>query len=195
MKKILAVSSVLLASTSFANADTYPDTYVASEYDPYANFYVGGDLGYTKMSYDDSTIDSSAEDSLPMMNIYAGYNFSNDYAVEVGTFLTSEEDKSTAGGTTDTKEYGMYIDAIAKYHMYENFSLLGSLGIQYSKLKVSGGGINLDEKEVAPRIGLGAEYGFNENMKVRGMARYVFADYDGAASDSMHYTLGLNYTF
>ena len=193
MKKFLAVSYALVLSTSLASAETYTNMGMNDDpYDLYSNFYIGGDLGYNKFNLDDA----AGEDNLPFMNVYGGYNFTDTYAIEVGTFFTKEEGGSNGAEKLDTNHYGMYVDAVGKYQMYENFDLIGTAGIQYSKLKIKGNaGTDFSETEFAPRLGLGAEYAFNDKMKVRGMARYIFSDFDNATSDTMQYTVGLNYAF
>jgi opacity protein-like surface antigen len=193
MKKLLAACSALVLSTSLASADTHASMGLNDDpYDLYSNFYFGGDIGYNKFSLDDA----AGEDNLPFMNVYGGYNFSDTYAIEVGTFFTKEEGGSNGAESLDTNHYGMFVDAVGKYEMYNNLDLIGTVGIQYSKLKIKGNaGTDFSETEFAPRLGLGAEYAFNDKMKVRGMARYVFSDFDNATSDTMQYTIGLNYAF
>lgn len=193
MKKILAIGSVLVASTSMAMAEHRDDPTMMDNWDM-SHFYVGGDIGYTKLDYK-SSLDSIAEDSLPMLNVYMGYEIDPYYAVEFGGFVTKQEDRTVGSTNTDAEEYGMYVDAVGKYELYQDLNALGTVGLQYSKLKVKNSTSSFSETEIAPRLGAGLEYKINDTMNVRGMARYVFSDYDDAVDSSMQYTIGMNYKF
>lgn len=193
MKKVLAICSVLLATTSLAKAEHRDDPNFMQDWS-LENFYVGGDLGYSMIDYD-STLDAIAEDKLPMLNVYMGYNIDDYYAIEWGGFMTTENDRTVSGVSTDAEEYGVFVDAVGKYAMEYDFTLLGTVGLQYSKLKVQNTTTDFSESEIAPRLGAGLEYAVSDNMKVRGMARYVFSDYDGEVGNAVQYTLGMNYAF
>lgn len=193
MKKVLAVCSVLVASTSLAMAEHRTDPNMMDNWDM-RHFYVGGDLGYSKLDYK-SGLDSVAEDSLPMINAYMGYNIDEYYAIEWGGFMTTEESKGSGASKTDAEEYGIFVDAVGKYDLGYDFNALGTLGVQYSKLKVKNSTTDISKSEIAPRLGAGLEYKVTDEMKVRGMARYVFSDYDNAVDNGIQYTIGMNYTF
>lgn len=196
MKKILAVCSVFLASASIAKADHLSDHKepTAMSNMSMSNYYLGGDLGYI-MHDMDGAASSIAEDDLPFINFYVGHDFNKGFAVEWGAFHSSEEDRSVSGVKTDTKEYGVFVDAVGKHHMKHGFTALGSVGVQYSKLKIENSTTKIDDKELIPRLGAGLEYKFHDNMRARGMARYLFSDYNDAVDDTMQYTLGVNYSF
>lgn len=193
MKKILAVCSVLLASTSLAMAEHRSDPNMMDNWDM-SNFYAGGDLGFTKLDYS-ATLDAAAEDTMPMLNVYMGYNIDEYYAIEWGAFMTTQEDRTVGATKTDAEEFGTYVDVVGKYALKYDFTALGTVGLQYSKFKAKGGSIDISESEFAPRLGAGLEYNVSDTMKVRGMARYVFSDYDGAVDNAIQYTIGMNYTF
>jgi len=200
MKKILAVCSVLLASTSLAKADHLSGhsgpapKETAATMNMSSNYYVGGDIGYIMHDLK-GTANTIAEDDLPFINIYAGYNFNKGFALEWGGFHSSEEDRRVGGVKTDTKEYGVFVDAVGKHHMDYGLTALGSVGLQYSKLKIDNATTKIDDKELIPRLGAGLEYKFHDNMRARGMVRYLFSDYNDAVDDTMQYTLGMNYSF
>jgi OOP family OmpA-OmpF porin len=196
MKKLLLTCSALVATTSVALADhntSHKDPSMMDNMD-FNGFYIGGDIGYVQPDYD-STLDALAEDSLPMFNAYMGYDFNDALAIEWGGFLTTEEDRNVGGVSTDAKEYGVFVDMVGTHPLGYGFDAIGSVGLQYSKLKVSNSTTDFDESELAPRLGAGVEYQFTDRMRARGMVRYVFSDYDGQVSDTMHYTVGLNYRF
>lgn len=182
MKKTLAVCSMAIAAATGANATE-------------GKTYMGGDLGYMKTDYDNAGVDAVAKETLPMMNIYGGYNVNENFAIEGGAFATLEQERVLNNESNKTKEYGMYVDAVGKYQVSSNANLLTTAGLQYSKLRVANSSEKVSEKEVAPRFGAGAEYALSDNANVRGMARYVFSDYDNAVDNSMQYTVGMNYKF
>lgn len=192
MKKLLTTCSVLMASTTLAQAE-YSDPTIMDNLDM-NNFYIGADLGYAQVDYK-SSFDALAEDVLPMLNVYMGYNIDSNYAIEFGSFITTKEDRNVNGTKTDADEHGFFVDAVTKHEFYPDFSVLGTAGIQYSKLKVKNSAVNFSESEVAARLGTGVEYKVNDTTKVRGMARYVFSDYENTVGKSMQYTIGMNYSF
>lgn len=193
MKKALLICSALFASTSLAMAENRNDPTMLDNWDM-SNFYVGGDLGYHVFNYG-AQLDAVAENALPVLDVYMGYNIDDYYAIEWGAFVTDGKSRVVSSTKTDAKEYGMYVDAVGKYHIQQDLTALGTLGIQYSKLKATSSSLNFAETEFAPRLGAGLEYNVSDNMKLRGMARYVFADYDGEVNSTMQYTFGLNYAF
>jgi opacity protein-like surface antigen len=205
MKKTLAICSILLASTSLATAaDNYSNPSMMDnnpnmlENWDMTNFYVGGDLGYATLDYSASVADS-ADASLPMLNVYLGYELGNfksiDYALEVGGFITKNTDRTNGGVSTDSQESGIYADLVGKYALPYNFSAIGSAGIQYSKLSVENTTTNINENEFAPRLGAGLEYAINDDLAVRGMVRYAFTDYNDTVQNTAQYTIGMNYKF
>lgn len=193
MKKVLLACSALLATTSLAAAENINDPTMMDNWDM-KQFYVGGDIGYNKIDYD-STLNPLAEDSLPVLNVYMGYNIDEYYAIEFGGFMTKEEDRTVASVKTKAEEYGVFVDAVGRYDLKYDFTALGTVGLQYSKLKAKNSTLNFSENELAPRLGAGLEYKVSDNMKVRGMARYVFSDYDGEVDNTVQYTIGMNYAF
>lgn len=184
-KKILTVCSMMAMATA-ANANSnIPD----------GKTYMGADLGISKTDYDSAAVDAMAKETLPIMNIYGGYNVNENFALEGGVFASLEKERTLGGESNKTKEYGMYVDAVGKHNLTQDTSLLASAGLQYSKLRVASSSSKVSEKEIAPRFGVGAEHSVTDSTSVRGMARYVFSDYDNAVDNSMQYTVGVNYRF
>lgn len=181
-KKITGLCSAMLLTAGAASAAD-------------GKTYMGMDLGVSKTDYDNAAVESVAKETLPLANIYGGYNVNDNFAVEGGVFATLEGDRVLNGESNKTKEYGMYVDAVGKQPITPKTSLLASAGLQYSKLRVANPTDKVSEKEVAPRFGLGAEHSVSDNTNVRAMARYVFSDYDNAVDNSMQYTVGMNYKF
>ena len=189
MIKALGLTAITVFSAGLAMADS--GRIETTTTDPLDGFYFGGDIGYEKINYDDSTLNSSAEDKLPLLNVYAGYDFTDHFAVEGGMFITDSKTK----GSTKAEEYGMFVDAVGKYNVYKSIDLLGTAGVQYSRGKFDNGTTKTSETEFAPRLGLGAQAAITDNMNVRGMVRYTKIDYDDQLNDTLSYTIGLNYKF
>lgn len=195
MKKILLTGAALLSTTSLAMAGPTMNQEPAMNSDR-SNFYIGADVGQNKTKFKPA-IEGYAKDKRTMFNGYVGYKFNEHFALEVGAFGTKNDKVTVGSDVSKTKESGMYLDAVGTHQLGQSgFNVLGSAGVQYSKLKVKGVPSNeVDSKEFVPRLGAGLEYAFTDSLKARGVVRYIFADQKGNSDRNMQYTLGLNYRF
>ncbi len=149
--------------------------------------YVGGSLGPTRYKGPDigglSTDRSSTGGKL-----YGGYEFNDKFGLEAG-YASVGKAKSAAG---DVKGHGLYVDAVGKLPLGQNFSALGRVGAFNGHAKTSGGA---SDSGTDLKYGLGVQYDLNKQAGIRGeWERYRFKSF-GTKADADMYTVGLNYRF
>lgn len=183
--------------------------------------YVGADAQYTDFGYNNNydlggglALDGDAilEDGLPGFNIHVGNRFHKNFGAELGYFRTKEQSKDVAAGstvgpgptvaltgfTTKVKAQGVTLDALGYVPLDEaaRFELIGTAGVSYTKAELEFAGYGSeDESEFGYRLGAGAQYGLDDNISVRGLARYQSADFEDVADNAWTYSLGVNYAF
>lgn len=198
MKKSLLLASVA-ASLFVSQAD-------AMELKP----YVGLDYSYSKASTNDIIVEQALvpsklyEDTYNSVVVSVGTKLHQNFGLEA-FYQKSGEEKGTqavfvSGGSpiaTDKIEtsfdaYGL--DAQGYLSVAKGIELIGSLGLAQYDFEMKGFGKKASDDKIGYRLGAGAQYNFNENFAIRGMARYIILDSD-AVDDMTEFTLGLRYTF
>ena len=145
-------------------------------------WYAGVGLGQAQVSFesvDVSPATLSEDDTSSSYKLFGGYEFSKYFAVEGGyQHLDDFSQTITLGGSSATGKidgYGIFLDAVGKYPVTNNFTVFGKLGVARTRieLKTSASGIfagccsDESETEFNPRYGIGAQYDFNKQMGVR----------------------------
>ncbi len=143
------------------------------------------------------------------VNPYVGVQVNKHFGVELGYLHTGDQSKSfdssvagLAPGTNVTTKAdikGFHLDAVGTYPATEKLDLLGSLGVARLKANitasVAGGSISGSETDTALRAGVGGRYALSDNLGVRGMLRYMKADFNDTTDGLFQYNVGLNYRF
>jgi hypothetical protein len=153
-KIIAAVLSVAVLSAGSA---------FAIELDP--KFYVGGEVLGSKLKAKDENINLKKR---PGAAVFAGSRLNENFGLELGY--------SYLGKTNDVKNTNLSADVLGYLPVNESVDLIGSVGLGRLSSKAAKGAVLSNEKnttsKVAPRLGLGAQYKFDNNVGVRAMARF-----------------------
>ena len=191
------IAGGLIAATAFFNL-------TAAAHD--AGFYVGGAAGQAKTDIDPApftalgAVVTENDERNSMFRIYGGYDVNKHLGIEVayvdlGAFGVS----GTIGGLPFTAfgdTTGYSIAGIGTLPLSERFSLFGSFGVFYSKVKaqasvaaVAGAAKDSDTDLTA---GIGIKYGLSKNWAARLEATHYGLGDNG---DAHSYTLGFQYKF
>lgn len=160
--------------------------------------YVGLDYAYShaKMSKHIDPIKKDYNSGV----INAGVKMGN-YASLEAFFQQSGErktDKFVMDGIADkvkSKFYAYGVDAYGYMPVgCDGFNLLGTVGIANYNIEAKGFGDKYDKDRVGYRVGLGAQYDYNENWSARVVARYSYLD-SKVLDNLQEITAGVRYTF
>ena len=96
--------------------------------------------------------------------LYGGYQFTENWAVELGWTLYADTDVTVGGTKTDMSQWA--IDLVAKgiIPLSNGFSVYGKLGPAYVDSD-RGGSLGSDEDEFTLAYGLGTSYAFSRNFE------------------------------
>lgn len=160
----------------------------------FAQFYVGGGLGYSRVQIEDSALPitgatatslSKDEDDIGW-KLFGGYAFNRYVAVEAGYVdlgkasatrtMTAPAAGSVTGKITNT---GLFADVVGKLPVGGDFSLFAKVGAVYAETKTNfatagavrfAAGTNLSpkERETNWKFGLGAQYDLTKSIALRG---------------------------
>lgn len=126
--------------------------------------------------------------------VFAGYNMGKNFAIE-GGYAKHGKLKASAEtllgvltGRSETE--AIFVDAVGKWPVSQNFGLFGKAGLAYADTEVNASldddpVIRDDNGKLTPKLGLGASYKFTKNVAVRAeYERYFnvggnFTDVDG----------------
>lgn len=192
-----AFSSMLFAGAALLCAPAFAQD---------AGFYVGASAGQSDTKNDTApfvalgaTVTKNDEKN-SAFRIYSGYQFNKNLAVEVafvdlGAFGVS----GTIGALPFTAfgdVTGFSISGVGILPLTEKFSLLGSIGYFYSKVKASAtvatvAGAARDSGSDFT-AGIGLKYNLTKNLAARLEANHYGLDDNG---DAQMYSLGLQYKF
>lgn len=159
-------------------------------------------LGFTNAS-------TSKDENDTGYKIFAGYNFTKNFALEGGYFdlgkFSFNSTTAPAGTLQGTlKVSGFNLDAVGILPIQDNFSVFGRVGVQYAETKDSFSGTgavvvtnpNPKKSETNYKMGLGAGYDFTKTVGLRAeWERYRVSDGLGDKGDVDLYSLGLRFKF
>jgi OOP family OmpA-OmpF porin len=145
-------------------------------------FYVGGEVDWNSPKF--FTVDTNLSTGVePKRNrlgagLFAGLKFHENFAAEFGyNFVRRSKGDSPRGNEVSLKLQNFYIDALGFWPVSPEVDLIASLGA--GRLKPSLDVINetittgdVNKAKFKPRVGLGAQYKFDENLATRIMLRY-----------------------
>lgn len=205
-KKILAAACGLVMSSGFVFA--HDDM----------NFYVGGDVGYSKHGYASEFKNAlasypgsagTAKTKAPTVGLFVGGKFHENFGAEIGyTFFKKAKVDWTGTWNTDyIKANNIYADLLGYMPVDTCFDLIGSVGMGRMKIKFNtnngaDAANNYDsfsKGKVGFRLGAGAQYKFDDHFATRVMVRYQRANIKGvndikAYKSNTSVNLGLTYT-
>ncbi len=171
-----------------------------------AGFYLGGAVGQSKTDIDPApftalgaTVTGNDEKN-SMFQIFGGYQFNKNLGLEIayvdlGAFGVS----GTIGGLPFAAfgdVTGFSVSGVATLPLSEKFSLYGSAGVFYSKVKASATVAAVagaaQDSGTDFTAGVGIKYAFSKSLAARlGVTHYGLDD----NGDAVTYSLGLQYRF
>ena len=187
--------------------------------------YIGLDVATTKMDFGDEQWvkdydggDNYFDDGNTSLSLVVGAKFNKHFGLEA--FYQKSGDGKNEAEYEDNEEWGVWgkdkttisytamgIDAIGYLPINQDFEILASLGlaqydfeskISYSEIGVYGyyeGSESKDFDSLGIRLGIGAQYNFNEHFALRAMARYIKMYDDEYVKSLTEFSLGLRYMF
>lgn len=148
--------------------------------------YVGGGVGVP--DYHSSINGVTGGGSGTGVNLYGGYQFNPNLAVELGGYELGHIDNST--GKANVR--GAYLDVVGAYPLNERFSLLGSAGVAQGRFDTTNG----DDSSSAFKLGAGVQYQLTPALGLRAKYdRYMYTDAFDQKPGIGQTTVGLNFKF
>lgn len=190
MKKSLLMAGMacIISANANANPQIEPKPYVGLDY-----VYSDADL-----SFEDDTF---FEHKFSSLSLNVGAKLHKNFGVEAFYQQSNKEKGDLVQnlitgeiGKTKTSFYGFGVDLMGYLPIYEGLEAYAGLGLGEYKVKVEFPGAKDSEDKVAPRIGGGLMYNFNEHIAARAGYRYVHLDIDGV-DDMSEWTFGVRYNF
>jgi OOP family OmpA-OmpF porin len=149
--------------------------------------YVGGALG--KPHYGDPIAGVGGSGSGTTGKLFGGYEFTPNVALEAGWADLGHTDD--AAGRVEAR--ALYLDAVGRYELVPQWSLLGSVGVADGRFKSSTQG---NDSSPALKLGLGAQYDFTKSVALRlQYDHYHFSDAFDAKPNVGAYTVGVKFGF
>lgn len=193
MKKTLLLAGVASLLAFQANA---------VEFKP----YVGLDYAYTDASADDIYgLSDYYETKFNSGVINAGTKIGDYFGVEA-FYQKSGDEKGPKIAIVDnqnnviaadkiTTSFDAYgLDLMGYIPVTDKLEAIASIGAANYNFEMEGFGISLEEEGLGVRGGLGLQYNINDNLAVRGMARYVYLEMD-EVDYLTEFTAGIRYSF
>lgn len=170
----VAVSAVVVGSTSFADgmSDVRP--------------YVGAELSFNMPKHVKSKIGLGANVGVRICDYFgleAGYNH-----------VLKSKSKSKVVSDISVKVNNMYVDGMGYFAVSPEVDLIGAVGVGRLKVKIYNAAGSLTGHKTGYRLGAGVQYKFDENLAARFMARHQKAWKIGLKNMNS-VALGVAYTF
>jgi len=152
MIKHIAAAAALVIASSAAFAQQAPQ------------FYVGGDVGSTKVDGADRETGAG---------VFVGYNFTQNFAIEAGFHRLADADVyyRDLDASVKTKFDQTDISLIGSLPLSNGFSAYGRLGYNHLKIKASAraGNVTVSESDSEDKVlyGAGLAYAFNPQITGR----------------------------
>jgi OOP family OmpA-OmpF porin len=162
--------------------------------------YVGGSIGQAKFRID-CAAGVTCDTSDTAWRLFAGYQFHPNVAVELGYANLGDVKFSGGGESAKVESSAWDFSALLSMPLYQQFSLLGRLGMFHSKLETSasaGSGIETGDKtDTGFTYGLGFGFDFSRNLGLRAeWQRYSkVAAQGGQDTDIDNYNVGVLWRF
>jgi OOP family OmpA-OmpF porin len=151
--------------------------------------YGGLDLGHPVYSNSVNGIGgSNGTDGGIGANVYGGYSFTPNFALEGSLFRLGHSRMGDASVNTR----GVGIDGVGSYMFAPQWSVLGRLGVAEARFNTSFG----DDSSSALKMGAGVQYDWNKQVAFRVQyERYHFLNAFDAKPNVGEYTAGVKVSF
>lgn len=206
---------------SYQRNDYQQYQYYESEKQNKIRPYIGLDIATSKIDFgtDDWVVDNYNggyeyhDNKNETLSFVVGAKFNKYIGVEAFYQKSEENEKKTiwdAGNAEVIEEdklsyTSMGVDVIGYMPVNQEFELLASLGLgqydfesSYEDSIIGYGSVGGEKKDfdsLGIRLGIGAQYNFNEHFALRAMARYIKMNDDEYIKSLTEFSLGLRYMF
>lgn len=184
--KILAAAAagLVIGSAVHADVDVHP--------------YVGAELSYNMPKYKGDTTTTTGvatpdiKKSKPGFGVLLGARICEYFGVEAGYAQVMKAKKDDFSG----KINNMYLDGMGYFAASPEMDLIAALGVGRLKQKVNGFDVANDgtKAKTSYRVGVGAQYKFDENVAARLMIRHQKGNKE-FLKNMNSVALGVTYTF
>jgi OmpA-OmpF porin, OOP family len=176
LKKLAAIALLSLSSTAFAQT----------------GLYVGLGAGRASAEIDAAGL-TSVDDSDTGFKIYGGYEFTPNFAVEVGYAdlgKLSAVDATPPPTSTSFESSAVFADAVGLWPINREVSLFARAGFAFTTLDIRSstpglGSVVAGEDETNLKLGLGAQFNVTRNVALRAeWERYLDVGEDATTGES-----------
>ncbi len=130
------------------------------------NYYVGGNVGRAEQKVDVDGL--SFKEHKTAYKVYGGYNYTENFGVEVGFADLREAEKTGNGARIASKPQSLYVAAVGILPLEDQFALFGKVGVAYNHVKVSASVAGFSgsgsDNQASPYVSVGASYQLNKNV-------------------------------
>ncbi|WP_349741888.1 outer membrane beta-barrel protein [Roseateles cavernae] len=166
MKNIIALALVATLSTA-AQAE---------------GFYIGADVGQTRISEQGAKFKDTG------LNLYGGYQFSENIAAEAGYRTLGKDTVSVFNVPVTVKGSALQLSAVLSAPLGTDFSVFGRVGVNRIEVKASAQGQRDKDSETKALFGFGARYAVSKQVGLR-------AEFQKPASDVKVFSAGIDFRF
>lgn len=132
---------------------------------------IGGGRAHMKDACSGLTGISSCDDTDTSFKIFGGYQFDDNWGLELGYVDFGKATASGAGASGEAKVNGLTLAGVGTLPINDLFSVFGKLGFVRYDLKVSGSSpgvtFSAEDKNSALMYGVGAQYNVTEQVGIR----------------------------
>jgi opacity protein-like surface antigen len=195
----------MYAATAFAATPSLQDSSAA---DNSSTFYVGAQIGYANMNYDDSVViggsSASVDDDGFAGRIAGGYNFTPNVAFEVGYVMLPKVKADvvisgvSAGLSFEQRIFDMVVKGtLPMSYGYNLYGKAGLASVHRDEAEVHYAGstarVDNDDTKVVPVLGAGVGYHLADNVIADVSYMHYFSSGDLEATDFIG--AGVSYQF
>jgi OOP family OmpA-OmpF porin len=161
--------------------------------------YIGANIGRAEQKADIEGY--HFKDSTTAYKLYGGYNYTQNFGVEVGFADLREAEKTGGGARIASEPKSVYLAATGTLPLNEQFSLFGKAGVASTHVKVSastaGFSDSASDNRTTPYISVGAAFALNKNVSF--VAEYEYfgkiAKDGGSSIKADFVSAGVRYAF
>lgn len=157
-------------------------------------FYAGGSIGQTSVDVCDDLNGlglTSCDDKDTGFKLFGGYNFNQNFGVEIGFVDLGEITATGPGGTARLESDGFQAVAVGIIPINPQFGVFGKLGLFMWDVTASGPGGSLSDDGTDIMFGAGVAWRFTPQLSLRG--EWERFDFDGDDVDML--SVGLQFNF
>ncbi len=133
-------------------------------------FYIGGGAGLSSIDLcGDPALAgaTSCDDEDTGFKIFGGYNFNQNFGVELGWVDLGEISVSGPGGTATAEADGFQAAAVGILPINPQFSIFGKLGVYMWDAEVNAPGISASDDGTDLMFGVGGAFHFTPQLSIR----------------------------